>query len=84
VKEWTVILEIFLKEGIFDPQGKTIRSALHSLGFGEVKEVRVGKVLKIKIMGNSEEEVMEKVRKTSEMVLVNPVTEDFSIRVEKE
>lgn len=84
MKEWTVILEIFLKEGIFDPQGKTIRSALHSLGFGEVKEVRVGKVLKIKIMGNSEEEVMEKVRKTSEMVLVNPVTEDFSIRVEKE
>jgi phosphoribosylformylglycinamidine synthase PurS subunit len=84
VKEWTVILEIFLKEGIFDPQGKTIRSALHSLGFEEVKEVRVGKVLKIKIMGNSEEEVMEKVRKMSEMVLVNPVTEDFSIRVEKE
>lgn len=84
MKEWTVILEIFLKEGIFDPQGKTIRSALHSLGFEEVKEVRVGKVLKIKIMGNSEEEVMEKVRKMSEMVLVNPVTEDFSIRVEKE
>jgi phosphoribosylformylglycinamidine synthase PurS subunit len=84
VKEWTVILEIFLKEGIFDPQGKTIRSALHSLGFEEVKEVRVGKVLKIKIMGNSEEEVMEKVRKMSEIVLVNPVTEDFSIRVEKE
>lgn len=84
MKEWTVILEIFLKEGIFDPQGKTIRSALHSLGFEEVKEVRVGKVLKIKIMGNSEEEVMGKVRKMSEMVLVNPVTEDFSIRVEKE
>ncbi len=84
MKEWTVILEIFLKEGIFDPQGKTIRSALHSLGFEEVKEVRVGKVLKIKIMGNSEEEVMEKVRKMSEIVLVNPVTEDFSIRVEKE
>jgi phosphoribosylformylglycinamidine synthase PurS subunit len=84
VKEWAVILEIFLKEGIFDPQGKTIRSALHSLGFEEVKEVRVGKVLKIKIMGNSEEEVMEKVRKMSEIVLVNPVTEDFSIRVEKE
>uniref|UniRef100_A0A7C3RIC1 Phosphoribosylformylglycinamidine synthase subunit PurS n=1 Tax=Dictyoglomus thermophilum TaxID=14 RepID=A0A7C3RIC1_DICTH len=84
MKEWTVILEIFLKEGIFDPQGKTIRNALHSLDFEEVKDVRVGKVLKIKLMGNSEEEVMEKVRKMSEIVLVNPVTEDFSIRVERE
>jgi len=83
VKKWTVILEIFLKEGIFDPQGKTVKNALYNLGFGEVEDVRIGKVLKIEILGENKEEVVGKVRKMSEIFLVNPVTEDFSIRVEE-
>lgn len=83
MKKWTVILEIFLKEGILDPQGKTVRDALHNLGFKEVEEVRIGKVLKIHIYGNSKEEVFDKVKKMSEIFLANPVTEDFDIRVEQ-
>ena len=83
MKKWTVILEIFLKEGIFDPQGKTVKNALHNLGFGEVEDVRIGKVLKIEILGENKEEVLDRVRKMSEIFLVNPVTEDFSIRVEE-
>lgn len=83
MKKWTVILEIFLKEGIFDPQGKTVKNALHDLGFGEVEDVRIGKVLKIEILGENKEEVLDRVRKMSEIFLVNPVTEDFSIRVEE-
>jgi|YelNatPaOPRAMG01_1025707.scaffolds.fasta_scaffold00033_116 phosphoribosylformylglycinamidine synthase PurS subunit len=82
-RRWIVKLEIFLKEGILDPQGKTINSALHNLGFKEVEEVHMGKILKLKIEGESEDEVREKVKKMSEIFLVNPVTEDFSIKVEE-
>ncbi|MFN3699634.1 MAG: phosphoribosylformylglycinamidine synthase subunit PurS [Dictyoglomus sp.] len=84
MKKWTVILEIFLKDGIFDPQGKTIKDALHNLGFKEVEEVRMGKVLKIDIYGDNKNEVFEKIKKMSEIFLANPVTEDFNIRVEEE
>lgn len=63
MKKWTVILEIFLKEGIFDPQGKTVKDALHNLGFKEVEEVRIGKVLKIDILGENKEEIISKVKK---------------------
>ncbi|MGB9856911.1 MAG: phosphoribosylformylglycinamidine synthase subunit PurS [Dictyoglomaceae bacterium] len=82
MSKWWVKLEIFLKEGILDPQGKTINSALHSLGFNEVEEVKMGKILKIKIEGKDEEEIKEKVKKMSEIFLANPVTEDFNIKVE--
>ncbi len=83
MKKWTIILEIFLKEGIFDPQGKTVKDALHNLSFKEVEDVRIGKVLKIDILGENKEEVISKVRKMSEIFLANPVTEDFVIRVEE-
>ncbi|MEN2984989.1 MAG: phosphoribosylformylglycinamidine synthase subunit PurS [Dictyoglomaceae bacterium] len=81
--KWWVKLEIFLKEGILDPQGNTINSALHSLGFEEVEEVRMGKILKLKIEGETEEEVRDKVKRMSEIFLANPVTENFEIKVEK-
>ncbi|MCS7202495.1 MAG: phosphoribosylformylglycinamidine synthase subunit PurS [Dictyoglomus sp.] len=81
--KWWVKLEIFLKEGILDPQGNTINSALHSLGFEEVEEVRMGKILKLKMEGETEEEVRDKVKRMSEIFLANPVTENFEIKVEK-
>ncbi len=83
MSKWWVKLEIFLKDGILDPQGKAINSALHSLGFEEVEEVRMGKILRLKIEGETEEDIRDKVRKMSEIFLANPVTENFEIRVEK-
>jgi phosphoribosylaminoimidazole-succinocarboxamide synthase/phosphoribosylformylglycinamidine synthase len=47
-----------------------------------VEEVKMGKILKIKIEGKDEEEIYEKVKKMSEIFLANPVTEDFNIKVE--
>ena len=37
---------VTLKPSVFDPQGKTIVDALHSLGYGGVEDVRQGKVLR--------------------------------------
>ncbi|MCX7845109.1 MAG: phosphoribosylformylglycinamidine synthase subunit PurS [Dictyoglomaceae bacterium] len=83
MSKWWVKLEIFLKEGVLDPQGQTINSALYSLGFKEVEEVRMGKILKLRIEGETEEEVKDKVKRMSEIFLANPVTENFEIKVEK-
>ena len=36
-----------LKDGVLDPQGRAIGHALHGLGFPQVGEVRVGKVIEL-------------------------------------
>jgi phosphoribosylformylglycinamidine synthase PurS subunit len=64
------------KEEVLDPQGLALLRALHSLGFMEVKECRVGKVVRLDVEGS-----LERVEEMAKALLANPVTEDFSIVV---
>jgi phosphoribosylformylglycinamidine synthase PurS subunit len=73
---------VTLKPVVNDPQGLTIRGALHSLGFENVSSVRAGKYLEIKIdradRAAAEGEVTEMCRK----LLANPVIEDFRFELD--
>lgn len=73
---------ITLKPTVNDPQGLTIKGALHSLGFAGVESVRAGKYMEIRIdapdKAAAEAEVAEMCRK----LLANPVIEDFRFEVE--
>ena len=68
-----------LKEGVDDPEGKTIKHTLNLLGFKDVEEVKVAKYYEIKLSKGDEEEVEEIIKK----LLVNPVIHDYEVRVEK-
>jgi phosphoribosylformylglycinamidine synthase PurS subunit len=68
---------IRLKEGILDPQGKTVEHALHSLGFSSVSGVRIGKFIEMELDGGKKD-VDEMCRK----LLANPITEDFEIQLQ--
>jgi phosphoribosylformylglycinamidine synthase PurS subunit len=35
---------VSFKDSVLDPQGQTVKNALHTLGYAGVKEVRQGKV----------------------------------------
>ncbi|HOI83584.1 MAG TPA: phosphoribosylformylglycinamidine synthase subunit PurS, partial [Campylobacterales bacterium] len=37
------VINVYLKDGVLDPQGKAVHHALSTMGFGDVNEVRVGK-----------------------------------------
>jgi len=78
-----VKIYITLKEGVADPQGVTIKHALDSLGYEEVKEVRTGKFFQLKIASKNKDEVKEKVRSMCEKILVNPVIENYEYRIEE-
>ena len=66
------------KRGVLDPQGKAIASSLHSLGFGEVEGVRMGKYLEIELSPGTEgREASDRVREMCERLLANGVIEDF-------
>jgi phosphoribosylformylglycinamidine synthase len=58
-----VAVNIHLKKGVLDPQGKAVLNALNSLGFDKVKDVRVGKQILIDIDTDDKEEAIKKAKK---------------------
>jgi phosphoribosylformylglycinamidine synthase len=72
---------VSLKPVVNDPQGLTVRSGLHQLGFSEVSEVRVGKHITLELDGGSEAAVRERVAAMCEQLLRNPVIEDYRIEL---
>jgi phosphoribosylformylglycinamidine synthase PurS subunit len=79
-------LEIRIKPrpGLLDPEGKAIHHALHSLGWGSVEEVRVGKVIYIDMEAESEDAATEAATAMCRKILANPVTEDFQVSLAAE
>ena len=79
---WLVNIFINLKKGVLDAQGAATQNALESLGFGEVKEVKIGKCIHIKIEAKTQEIVGQRVEEMCKKLLANPVIEDFSYKIE--
>ena len=72
-------IHVTFKEGVLDPQGKTVHHALNDLGYEEVLDVNIGKYLEIKLDPSSEEDAEIRVREMCEKLLVNQIIEDFKI-----
>ncbi|MGZ4213828.1 MAG: phosphoribosylformylglycinamidine synthase subunit PurS [Actinomycetota bacterium] len=77
-----VAIDLMLKEGILDPQGKTVEENLPSLGFDGVSGVRVGKHIELEVDAPTRDEVVARVEEMSRRFLSNPVIEDFTYRIE--
>ncbi|MBZ7932496.1 phosphoribosylformylglycinamidine synthase subunit PurS [Campylobacter sp. RM10543] len=76
-----IVINIFLKNGVLDPQGKAIEKALHSLNFNEVKEVRMAKQLILDLDEKDEIRAKERITKMCEELLVNNVIEDYELSI---
>jgi phosphoribosylformylglycinamidine synthase PurS subunit len=81
VKEYAVEVRISPREGLLDPQGKAIYSALHSLEFDGVESVRVGRLLRLKLLADSPEAARDAADDMCRKLLANPVTEDYDIAI---
>ena len=68
---------VTFKEGILDAQGATIAKALKNMGFENIRDVKIGKLIEIKFNGGSEEEVEESIKSMCDKLLANPVIEDY-------
>ena len=68
-----------LNAGVNDPQGLTVRGSLHDLGFSEVADVRIGKLITIELSADSEAAAAERAEAMCRQLLVNPVIESFAI-----
>jgi len=73
------IVNVFLKEGVLDPQGKAAHHALDSLGFEGVKDVRIGKQIVLQLDTDDKAKAEAEVKEMCETLLANTVIEDYTI-----
>lgn len=76
-------VDISLKPTVNDPEGLTIRGALHSLGFQSVDSVRAGKYMEIRIDAKDKAEAEKQVTEMCRKLLANPVIEEFRFELEE-
>jgi phosphoribosylformylglycinamidine synthase PurS subunit len=76
-----VIINVYLKEGVLDPQGKATHHALDSLGFQGVKEVRIGKQIVLELDESDKSVAEAKAKEMCETLLANTVIEDYTIEL---
>ena len=74
---------ITLKQGILDPQGDTVKAALHSLGFDGVADCRVGKFILLRLTESDRAKAAAQVEEMCRRLLANPVIEDFRFELEE-
>jgi phosphoribosylformylglycinamidine synthase len=75
---------ISFKDGVLDPQGKAVERSLHTLGYEEVRDVRMGKYLEIEVEAPSRQSAEVRVREMCDKLLANPVIEDYRFEIEAE
>jgi len=68
---------VSFKDSVLDPQGQTVKNALHTLGYGAVQEVRQGKVFELDLEGTTKKEAEALVPEIARRVLANPIIEKF-------
>ncbi len=75
------IVTIMLKNGVLDPQGKAIGHALNNLGFANVGEVRMGKVIELELAENDAAKAKTQAEEMARMLLANTVIESFKVEI---
>jgi len=72
---------VTLKPSVFDPQGKTVTDALHTLGYSAVKDVRQGKYFELEIDARRADEARALADEAAHKLLSNPVIESYRIEI---
>ena len=77
-----VKIYVTLRESVLDPQGSAVMGSLHTMGYDEIPDVRIGKYLELQV-DDSERELDVVVREMCEKLLTNTVIEDYRYDIEE-
>ena len=72
---------ISYKEGILDPQGKTINHALDTIGIKKINSVRMGKYIEMEFKSISKDKASKITDESCRKLLANPNTETYSFEI---
>ena len=76
-----VKIEVFLKPGVLDVQGKAIEGALGGLGFAGVTDVRVGRLITMELAGDDKAAAEAQAKSMCDRLLANAVIESYAVQV---
>ena len=72
---------ISYKEGILDPQGKTVNHALNAIGIKKIDSVRMGKYIEMEFNEISKDKATEITDESCRKLLANPNTETYTFEI---
>ncbi len=78
-----VKIYITLKKTVADPQGLTIKHALESLGYHNLGEIRIGKLISMKVNSRDRKVVGQRIEEMCQKLLANPIIEDYTFEIEE-
>ena len=79
MSRFRVSVHVVPRRGLLDPQGRAVADALHTLGFADVRDVRVGRHIVLETDADDAQSAETAVREMCDRLLANPVTEDYEI-----
>ena len=74
-----IVVDVMLKPEILDPAGQAVANALPTLGFAPARSLRIGKHVELELDAEDETAALEQAHKMAEVLLANPVIEDFRV-----
>jgi phosphoribosylformylglycinamidine synthase subunit PurS len=77
-----VKIYVTLKDGVLDPQGKTVRNALDKMGYKNLEEVRIGKYIEIDAKNGDKEKLSKEINEICDKLLANPNIEKYKFTIE--
>ena len=81
----TMLARIFVmpKKAILDPQGKAVAASLHTLGYPEVADARLGKLIELRIDADDSKAASARVDEMCKRLLANDIIEDYRFDIEE-
>jgi phosphoribosylformylglycinamidine synthase len=70
------------RRGVLDPQGRAVLGSLHSLGYPEVGDVRIGRFVQLEVDGSDREEAARRLDEMCRRLLANTLIEDYHFEIE--
>jgi phosphoribosylformylglycinamidine synthase PurS subunit len=77
-------INITLKRTVSDPQGLAIKHALESLGYKDLDDVRMGKLIVIKLNFKDKKKAEREINEMCKKLLANPIIEDYHFKIKEE
>ena len=77
-----VRIHVTLKDGVLDPQGKTVNNALAKMGYKGIKNVRIGKYIEMEAGNGDKEKLKKQVDEICDKLLANPNIEKYTFKIE--
>ena len=79
--KFLIEVDVMPHKALLDPQGKTVNSTLHNIGYKTVTEVRIGKHITFELEAASKKEAEKIVNEVCTKVLSNPIVENYFFNI---